>query len=307
MGLHLLAILIVQLNFGILPVAQKVALRGLTPLGLFSVRNIFGALVFYLIYRIMSPPPSQNPVPVRTYLWLSLLGITLNQFLLILALTKTSAVALAVVVPAITLFTYGFAVLLKREVFELKKGLILLLGGVGVLVLFFDSIQHMIEYMDTSLMIGNLLSICSAACYAYYLVVARDYVTREPAIAFTCKKFCWALVWLIPTVVFTWLIDPERTASTLFLIPQGEVSLSVLCFIVLGPTVLNYFLNFWALSRLPSSTVSGFISLQTLIGSGLAHFVLGEDIRPGYVVAAACIVSSVVLLSIASVRKSRAQ
>jgi len=72
----------------------------------------------------------------------------------------------------------------------------------------------------------------------------------------------------------------------------------MIVFIVSGPTVINYFLNLWALKSLPASTVSGFISLQILIGGSLSHFFLGEEIKASYGIAAFCILLSVILLSL---------
>lgn len=322
MPLAFLALMLVQLNFGILPIAQKLALHTLTPLALFGIRTVLGAALFFVFYKLWTQrkpsAASETKTPAKVYFMLSLLGIALNQFLLILALTHTTAIATVVVVPSITLFTYGFAILLKRESFEWSKAVTLLLGGMGVLLLFGEGLLHMIDKLDASIFLGNVLCLVSAAVYAFYLVISRDYVGRQSAVEFTSRMFGAAVVWFMLLLVGSWLWqlvqDPSASPLSLFVheAPQDAIGqawnefspqlLGTLGFIVLGPTVINYFLNLWTLKHLPASTVSGFICLQTLIGSTVSYFVLGETIKPTYVISAVCILSSVLLLSMRSLR-----
>jgi drug/metabolite transporter (DMT)-like permease len=323
MTLALLALLLVQINFGILPIAQKLALSTLTPTALFTIRSLAGAIAFQLALRLWRRTASRGheetaPLPAGVYLGLSFLGIFLNQFLLIVALTLTSAIAAVIVVPSITLFTYLFAVLLKREAFTWNRAGILMLGGTGVFILFSDSLLHLLEGMDRAAFFGNLLCLLSAAIYAYYLVISRDYINGQPALLFTSRMFSWALVWTSCLVLggLAWFAlqnpslslwhffvhESPRIPAPLTEAPQSGTVIAMLTFIVAGPTVLNYFLNLWSLKRLPASTVSGFICLQTLIGAGLSHLVLGEEMRPSYFWAGACILVSVVLLSLRSFR-----
>ncbi len=323
MFMALFALLLVQINFGILPIAQKLALTSLTPIALLSVRSVAGALAFQIALffwrRQHRQDPLEAPTPARVYLRLSLLGISLNQFLLILALTMTTAVATVIVVPSITLFTYFFAILLKKERFTWSKAGVLSLGGTGVLILFGDSLIHLLHGLDSSAFLGNFLCLLSAAVYGYYLVRSRDYIGRQPALVFTGTMFSWALVWtglllLISTVTFA-LLHPGESFINLFLhtpalipptwtaAPTSDAVIYTLFFIVAGPTVTNYFLNLWSLKFLPASTVSGFISLQTLIGATLSHIFLGEEIKPSYTLAAACILLSVIWLSVTSLRR----
>jgi drug/metabolite transporter (DMT)-like permease len=329
MPLAFLALMLVQLNFGILPIAQKLALHTLTPLALFGIRTVLGASLFFLFYKAWSfrrpANASATKTPTKVYFMLSLLGIALNQFLLIVALTHTTAIATVVVVPSITLFTYGFAIVLKRERFEWSKAVTLLLGGMGVLLLFGEGLLHMIDKLDASIFLGNVLCLISAAVYAYYLVMSRDYVGRQSAVEFTSRMFGAAVVWFTLLLLGSWVWqltqDPDASLLNLFVHEPTEAThaafsgfspqlLGTLGFIVLGPTVINYFLNLWTLKHLPASTVSGFICLQTLIGSTVSYFVLGETIKPTYVVSAFCILSSVLLLSVRSLRaplRARAQ
>ncbi len=322
-----LLLLVVQINFGILPVAQKTVLTTLTPWSLFALRSIAGAISFNVLYQVWilwRRPPlvrAEAIVPVRVFLGLSFLGISANQFLLIIALTLTSSIAAVIIVPSITLFTFTFAVCLGRERFSWTQAGILLLGGGGVLILFADSLHEMLAGIDRQGFYGNLLCLISAAVYALYLVLSRDWTVKLPALQFTSRLFAYASLWSVLFLGIGYLFvgpgygqalsffmhaAPQVLAGT-GLAPHRSLVAATLVFIVLGPTVLNYFLNFWVLRTLPASTVSGFISLQTLIGAAVSHLVLHEPMKPSYGAAAACILLSIACLSWQALRRAPQQ
>jgi drug/metabolite transporter (DMT)-like permease len=62
---------------------------------------------------------------------------------------------------------------------------------------------------------------------------------------------------------------------------------------VLFPTVLAYFLNYWALARVDSSQVALFIYLQPVLASALSVIWLGEQIGPRLVISTALVFAGV--------------
>lgn len=312
MFLPLLAMILVQLNFSVLPVLQKIILTTLTPWTLLAIRTMGGSLLFmlaYLIWKGRRPlPPAEKVVPWPAFLALSLLGITGNQFLLIIALTMTSSIAAVIIVPSITLFTYLFALLLKRETFSWTRAIALFLGGTGVIVLFADGLVDLLQNVDRSSFYGNCLCLSSAAVYALYLVLSRDWTGKLPALQFTSRLFSYAALWTLVILAIVigsgvgaidhfWVRETPRLLQGLNEIPSTTSLSLALLFIVIGPTVVNYFLNFWVLRHMPASAVSGFISLQTLFGAIFSRLVLHEELKPSYGIAAGFILASIGMLS----------
>lgn len=312
MFLALLAMILVQLNFSVLPVLQKIILTTLTPWALLSVRTLGGSLLFmlaYLIWKGRRPLPlAERVVPPANFLLLAILGITGNQLFLIIALTMTSSLAAVIIVPSITLFTYLFALLLKRETFSWTRAFALVLGGTGVVVLFADGLMDLLQNVDTRSFYGKSLCLASAAVYSLFLVLSRDWNGKLPALQFTSRLFTYAAFWtlLVIAVILTfglvpydelWLRDSPQLISGLGTLPSPTLLSLTLVFIVLGPTVLNYFLNFWVLRHMPASAVSGFISLQTLFGAVFSRLILNEELKPSYAVAASFILASIGMLS----------
>jgi drug/metabolite transporter (DMT)-like permease len=68
-------------------------------------------------------------------------------------------------------------------------------------------------------------------------------------------------------------------------------------FVILFPTVVAYYLNAWALTRVTPSTVAIYIYMQPLFAFGVAPFLLGEKWNWRTVVAAVFIFSGVALVT----------
>ncbi|HEX8097443.1 MAG TPA: DMT family transporter, partial [Pyrinomonadaceae bacterium] len=68
-------------------------------------------------------------------------------------------------------------------------------------------------------------------------------------------------------------------------------------YVILVPTVGAYYLNAWALARVPPSTVAIYIYLQPLIGFTLAPLVLHESWNPRTLLAAALIFAGVAVVT----------
>ena len=87
--------------------------------------------------------------------------------------------------------------------------------------------------------------------------------------------------------VITWIF----LVGSLVTVPVGIYSLQkenlgaltagvwvLIVFIIIFPTVADYYLNAWALTRVTPSTVATYIYLQPLIAFGLAPLLLGENL-----------------------------
>ncbi len=70
-----------------------------------------------------------------------------------------------------------------------------------------------------------------------------------------------------------------------------------IAFIIIFPTVGAYYLNAWALTKVPPSTVAIYIYLQPLIAFGFAPLFLGENWNSRTVVAAVLIFAGVAVVT----------
>jgi drug/metabolite transporter (DMT)-like permease len=93
----------------------------------------------------------------------------------------------------------------------------------------------------------------------------------------------------IPAAVFSMAQFPLRN------IPWS-VWLTIL-YVILLPTAGAYYLNAWALARVPPSTVAVYIYLQPLIAFALAPLILGEGLNSHIIVASLLIFAGVIVVT----------
>lgn len=254
-----LALLVVQLLFGAMPVAGKVAMGSFGAPSVAFFRMSAGALLFQALrvgLRLPSIPLSDQP---KLFLC-GILGISANQLLFLHGLSMTSATHAAVLTTTIPVLTLVASAVLGRERLAIRKivGILLALGGVAYLLAGRDASGH-------ASLVGDLLVFANATVYAFYLVLSRDLLARHSPLSVLAWFFTWGLVTALP---FTGLpaVDGHPTDAWL-----------AVAFIVLGPTIGSYWLNLYALQTVPASVVAVFIYLQPSIAAVLAVPLLGEQ------------------------------
>ena len=69
----------------------------------------------------------------------------------------------------------------------------------------------------------------------------------------------------------------------------------VMVYVILGATVVTYFLNLWAVKRAQATRVALYIFLQPVIAAVLGVVFRGEDITPRFLVATALVFAALFL------------
>lgn len=266
------ALLFVQLFFGLFPLFGKFATKEFSPRAVAAWRIVVGSLVLLAVAGAMY---GKRALPRRGDLArlqvCSLLGVVLNMVLYLEGLQRSTAVHAGLLVTTIPVFTFAVAVAARQERFEPARGAGILLAFVGVALIF---LQKGPEF-SAGTRAGDLLMTVNAACYSVFLVAVRPLLRSYPPLVVIAWVFALSL-WTVP--IFAW---NERFA------PAG-VSLrgwSSLGYVIVFATILTYLLNTFALSKVSASTTATFIFLQPLITVVCGVFVLHEALPVTTVVA----------------------
>ncbi len=257
------ALLAVQLFFGSNSVAGRIALEYVGPQGLLVMRVVGATAVFWLLRAVQS----ENLPRFTRQDWgilcaCSLLGVTVNQGLFLYGLSLSTAINVTLIGTTIPVFTMAMAAAAGHERLSAARLLGIALALVGVLYL--ADIDHRGVGRAS---LGDLLILANSICYAGYLVLMRRLMLRHSPLQVVRWVFTLGVITAIP---FAFLPGLIRQAP----LPAGVFA--ILGYMVLGPTVLAYFLNNYALQRVESSTAATFIYLQPLIATALAVPLLGE-------------------------------
>jgi len=71
----------------------------------------------------------------------------------------------------------------------------------------------------------------------------------------------------------------------------------MIALIIIFPTVGAYYLNAWALTKVPPSTVAIYIYLQPLVAFGFAPLLIGEEFNSRTIIAAVLIFAGVAVVT----------
>ncbi|MEK6976294.1 MAG: DMT family transporter [Candidatus Thermoplasmatota archaeon] len=281
---HPLTLVVVQLLFGLFPVAAKKAFEEFDPFPVLGMR-LAGAAFFLLILHLFLV---RDAIPIRTewrkVLLLSMLGVVLNMGFFIVGVKLTTAVNAVLVITSIPVFTYALAVLLGRETVGPQRALGIAIALGGVIYLVGTSYQ-----VSPKGAIGDLLVLLNCLCYSAFLVLARPMVQKYDALSLTTWMFVVGAIIFLPVGLALGLRGQLGAAS--------PGALGWMLYIIIGASVLTYTLNTRVLRHVPASTVAIFSYVQPIFTAIAAYFVLGAELEWKVLPAAALVFGGVWLVA----------
>jgi drug/metabolite transporter (DMT)-like permease len=271
------ALLLVQLFFGIHYVAAKMVVGWVSPAAWILCR--VGAAALILLAWILF---SRGRWPRGLRQWgalaaFALFGVALNQVLFMEGIARTTPAHSALIQTAIPLWVVAFGLLLRRERLTVLRAAGLLVALLGVLVLLrADQFRVAGEHLA-----GDLLCLANTASYGFFLVISKRYLARHDPLTTTAHIF---LLGAIPVAAYG---APDFAAVEWGGLPAPFWGWAA--FIVIFGTIGTYFLIYWALRRVPSSVVALFIYLQPVIATVLDGWLRGVWPSPRFYPAAALV------------------
>ncbi|KAF0247454.1 MAG: permease DMT superfamily [bacterium] len=270
-----LALLSVQIFFGIHYFAAKEVLKEIPAPTWASLRVTLGAIVMLLL---VLPRAKKNfPRSIKDFGLIfiySVFGVAINQICFTEGLARTIPTHSAIINTVIPITTLLFAILFKKETFSLGKALSILVSLSGVLYLLgIDKFDLSSDYI-----FGDLLTLTNALSFSLFLVISKEIVMRYDPFVIT------AILLAFGSTIIT-----GYGASSLLVFEPTKISGYVWAwgvFIVIFPTVLAYFFNYWALKRVESSLVAFFIYIQPPIAATLSIIFRGEQLTLRMIISA---------------------
>lgn len=263
----------------------KIALRTIPSVSLVAFRVAGAALAFVVVGKLTGRLGRIKRADWALLIASSMLGVVLNQWLFVKGLSLTTVINASLLSTTIPIFTLLVGIVLRTDRASLRRVFGISLAAAGIIYLIGPDRAD----FSQSSRIGDLLIIINSLCYGAYIAISKDLVGRYSALTVIAWIF---IVGCVPTV--------PVGAVALAQISVSEVSIAVwlaVLYIVLLPTVVVYYLNSWALARVPPSTVAVYIYLQPLIAFTMAPLVLGERLSWRVVVASVLVFAGVIVVT----------
>ena len=283
-GPHL-ALIAVQLIFGTWGIPGKIVLRVMPVFGLSALRIAGAAVMLAIICKLRGGIARIAKKDWLLLIVCAMLGVVFNQWLFAKGLSLTTVVNTVLISTTIPVFTLLIGAVIGTERASMRRMIGIALAAVGVVCLVAPARAD----LANGSRLGDLLILASALMYGAYIAFSKQLVHSYGALSTTTWIF---IVAIIPTAP----IGIGATLHTSFADVHFSFWLATL-YILLVPTVLAYYLNAWALSRVPPSTVAVYIYLQPLIAFALAPIMLGESLGLRAVIASLLIFAGVLIVT----------
>lgn len=280
-----IALFAVQVFFGSATVLGKFALLAFPPNALVGFRIGGAALAFYFLQRFRGSLALDNRRDYLQFAFFALIGVTLNQLLFFKGLSLTTAVNTSLIAVTIPIFTILISALIGNDFLSRRKVFGIVLAAVGVIYL----INPTKASFGSETTQGDILIILNSLCYAFYVAISKKLISQYGAL----KSIAWLFL-------FASVINVPIGLVSLQTVNLSEVSMNSWLFVaglVIFPTILSYFWNAWALSRVEPSIVAVYIYLQPLMGFLAAILFLGEHFSVRLLISAILVFAGVSLVT----------
>ena len=271
--------------FATWPIVGKVALRVMPSVALVAFRVAGAALAFIVLGAITGRLGKIRKQDWPLLVASSLLGVVLNQWLFVKGLSLTSVINATLLGTTIPIFTLVVSIALRKDRASMRRVIGIMLAAGGVIYLNGPTRAG----FSSATRLGDLLIVTNSLCYGTYIAISKDLMTRYSALTVITWIFIVGSIATVPV-----------GALSVSHVALGSVSAGVwvaIAYIVLVPTVGAYYLNAWALGRVPPSTVAVYIYLQPLIAFSLAPLLLGEKLSWRTLIAALLIFTGVLVVT----------
>jgi drug/metabolite transporter (DMT)-like permease len=247
------------------------------------------AVVFLIIQRNIRPLLKMHRKDFLVLVLSSAIGVVGNQFLYVKGLSLTTAINATLISTTIPVFALLASIVFGYDRISLKRFFGMLLAASGVLYL----VNPFRGDFTAETTLGNILIVSNSLLYGTYIVISKDLFERYGALNVITWIFMVGTVVTLPVGLLTARNENLGVVS-------GAVWIAIVVIILL-PTVGAYYLNAWALTKVPPSIVAVYIYLQPLIAFGLAPALLGETWNSRTVVSSLLIFLGVAIVT----RRSR--
>ena len=273
----LVAFFLVVLLGGSNSVAIRFSNQEMPPFWGAAVRFIFAALIFWLILwsRKMTLPGTRDSLVIALN---GFLTVGASFALLYWGLQKVPASLATVIIATGPLLTFLFAILHKIESFRLQ----ILLGGLVALAGMAIAVN---AQPGKDILIPSLLALfVGAAIAAEGNVIFKIYSVKGDSVVINALSLSAGAVFLLVA---------SLVAKETWRIPSAPQVWFAVTYLILGGSVIMFYLFVFLLKRWAASATSYAILLFPIVATVLAALLAGETVTPLFIVGAVIVMAGV--------------
>ena len=262
-------------------------------LGLVLLRVLGATIIFWTIGLFFKSKPIEKKDRF-TIIKCGLFGMSINIAAFIAGLDYSTLVNSSILIIISPIFVVILSFFIFRNKINLLKILGIIMGFIGALILILNADSN--SSVGRNIPLGNFLFIVNSISYAYYLIIVKPMAQKYDLITLFKWLFLIGLIFNFPLGI------NQFTDVNWSSLPVKEAILPM-AFVVICTTVMTYFLNGYALSKITSTEVAVFMYLQPIIGIVFAIFTKSDTISLTIIIASILIFIGVYLTSVMKQKK----
>jgi len=287
--LALLLLAVANIIWGSSHAVGKLAIAQFDPLLLAALRVVIASSCFWGLRLTRIAPVEVVSGGQRWRLaGLGLIAVAAAQMLDYGGLSLTTATDSSLMIIGEVIFTALLAVFIAREHLGWRRGLGLVIGIVGVVVLTLGGAPNS-EYAPNRLL-GNSLVLGALLCESIFTVLGASLAQRYHPLTVMRWTYTGSLVVWVPIIIYTVLSGhfPDTTW-------QGWLAV---VYMAIFTSVISYLIWFTVLRSAGSSLGAMSLFIQPVVGSLIGLLVLHEPSSPGLYIGATLIFGALALATI---------
>ena len=262
-------------------------------LGLVLLRVLGATIIFWTIGLFFKSKPIEKKDRF-TIIKCGLFGMSINIAAFIAGLDYSTPVNSSILIIISPIFVVILSFFIFRNKINFLKILGIIMGFIGALILILSADSN--SSVGRNIPLGNFLFIVNSISYAYYLIIVKPMAQKYDLITLFKWLFLIGLIFNFPLGI------NQFTDVNWSSLPVKEAILPM-AFVVIFTTVMTYFLNGYALSKITSTEVAVFMYLQPIIGIVFAIFTKSDTISLTIIIASILIFIGVYLTSVMKQKK----
>lgn len=279
-----MALFVVATLYGInYSIVKLVTPEFILPFGFIGIRVLVGTLIFWLLSGSSNEKINWSRDGWR-FVFCGITGVGVNMLLFFWGISLTSVINGSLIMTLVPLFVFGFSVLLLKEKVIPMRLLGLFFGLIGAGAIIYQPNQTL-----TSNPMGDLMIVGNALSYSLYLVLVRPLMNHYKLLTVTKWVFLFGLLFCMPFSMQEIMRIDLPTFTT--------VTWWSIIYVIVGVTVVVYFLNIFAMKRSSPTLVATYAYLQPVIAILVASLFFSEKLSLMHLIGGALIFIGIYLVS----------
>lgn len=281
-----IALLIANIIYGLNVIFGKAVMPDqIKPFALLTLRSVSAAGLFWLASLFM--PRERVEKKDLLYIFsVFIFGVVINQALFLKGLALTSPINSTIIMSINPIFAFVFAAFILREKITFLKGLGLMIGFTGVLILI---LQNGTPDISSSTFLGDMYTLVNTISWAFYTVIIKRMLEKYQPVTVMKWTFLFGILVNFP-LGFREFVSTDWGAISF----AGWLQIG---FVVIFATFIGYLLLSFGLRRVSPTIVSTYTYLQPVIAAYVATLIGQDHITGIMVISAIMIFAGVYIVS----------